>query len=141
MNSRIVAVTAIPLERNLNRTFAGGTYQIRSRYTLVTRIRLEDGTEGEVFGGDEEKHQKAVCGLINGPFQHLLLGVGGFAVGRLWEKMVTSRELGLENRGIHVLHLINKAILRQAIAGVDLALWDALGKQVQLPVYKLLGGF
>jgi D-arabinonate dehydratase len=29
----------------------------------------------------------------------------------------------------------------QAIAAVDIALWDALGKSLKLPVYKLLGGF
>jgi D-arabinonate dehydratase len=55
--------------------------------------------------------------------------------------MFTCKQLGLENRGIHVLDLNNKAILMQAIAAVDLALWDAMGKFTGLPVHKLLGGY
>src|SRR5579863_7396619 len=119
MKSRIVEVRAIPLERNLTTVFSGGTYRIRSRYTLVTQVRLEDGTVGEIFGGDEERYQKDVCGLINGVFQDILVGEDVFATERLWDKMFTCKALGLENRGIHTLDLMNKAILMQAIAAVD----------------------
>ena len=68
MSTKIVGVEAISLERKLDRAFHGGTYTINSRYTLVTKIRLADGTLGQIFGGDEEVYQKAIAGLINGPF-------------------------------------------------------------------------
>jgi L-alanine-DL-glutamate epimerase-like enolase superfamily enzyme len=141
MNSKIVEVTAIPIERKLDKTFRGGTYLIQSRYTLVTEVRLANGIVGQVFGGDEERYQKDVCGLINGRFQELLIGEDALNLERLWSRMFHDKELGQANRGIHVLDMANRAILMQAIAGVDIALWDAIGKSLGVSVSKLLGGF
>ena len=49
--------------------------------------------------------------------------------------------IDLGNRGLHMLDMRNRGILTQAVAAVDNALWDLLGKIHNLPVYKLLGGF
>jgi L-alanine-DL-glutamate epimerase-like enolase superfamily enzyme len=141
MNSNIVEVTAIPLERKLDKTFLGSTYRIQTRYTLVTEVRLANGVIGQIFGGDEELYQKDVCALINGRFQELLLGEDALNVERLSHKMFSDKGLGQANRGIHVLDLANHAVLMQAIAAVDIAIWDAIGKSMGVPVCKLLGGF
>jgi len=141
MNSTIIEVNAISIERKLDKFFRGGTYRIDSRYTLITEIRLANGIVGQVFGGDEERYQKDVCDLINGRFQELLIGEDALNVERLWHRMFNDKKLGQANRGIHVLDLANHAILMQAIAGVDMALWDAIGKSIGSPVSKLLGGF
>jgi L-alanine-DL-glutamate epimerase-like enolase superfamily enzyme len=141
MNSRIVEVRAIPIERKLDKVFCGSTYVIQSRCTLVTEVLLANGVVGQVFGGDEDRYQKDVCGLINGRFQELLIGEDAMNVERLWHRMFSDKELGQTNRGIHVLDMANRAILMQAIAGVDIALWDAIGKSVGVSVSKLLGGF
>jgi D-arabinonate dehydratase len=47
----------------------------------------------------------------------------------------------LGNRGLHQLDMRNRGIVTQAIAAVDNALWDLLGKIYEVPLYKLLGGF
>jgi D-arabinonate dehydratase len=71
----------------------------------------------------------------------LLVGRDALNVEALWEQMFHCAAPDLVNRGIHTLDLTNKAIIMQAIAGVDIALWDAIGKTQGLPLHKLLGGY
>lgn len=137
----IVRVSAIPLERNLDRVFHGGTYTVKSRYTLVTEIELSNGVIGQTYGGDEERYQKEIAGIVNGAYSGLLIGSDVFDVERHWDTMFHCSGLDLENRGIHTLDLANKSIIMQAIAAVDIALWDAIGKTTQQSLSKLLGGF
>ena len=141
VSSKISDVTAIPLERKLESVFHGGTYTINSRYTLVTEVRLEDGTLGQTFGGDEERYQKDIAAAINGPLRQLLIGQDVFDIERHWDAMFRSTSLDLAYRGIHTLDLANHSVLMQAISAVDIALWDAIGKHLHKPLYKLLGGF
>lgn len=138
---RIIDIRAIPLERKLNSVFRGGTYRIDSRYTLVTEVELEDGTVARSFGGDEERYQKEVVWLINDIFRELLLGKSVLDVERHWQAMFESTASAFPNRGIHTLDLANKAVLMQAIAAVDICLWDAIGRLLGQPLYKLLGGY
>lgn len=137
---KIVDVCAIPLVRRLHEKFMGGTYEITGRNTLVTEVWTDDGIVGRSFGGDEEKLQAEVVQVIADHYKPLLLGEDLQDVERLWQKMFDANPK-LPNRGIHTLDLANRAIVMQAIAAVDIALWDAIGKALHTPVYKLLGGF
>lgn len=137
---RITDVKAIPLIRPLDEAFIGGTYRITSRNTLITEIWTDIGVVGRSFGGDEEKYQADVVDVIEDCFREFLIGEDPRDVERLWEEMFHA-DPKLENRGIHTLDLINKSIQMQAIAAVDIALWDAIGKSCHTPIYKLLGGF
>lgn len=137
---RITRIEAIPLVRKLADTFEGGTYRIVNRNTIVTRVYTDTGIIGEAFGGDEDMSQLEVVAVIRDHFTPLLLGEDVRAIQRLWDKMFYAR-INLGNRGLHVLDLRNRAIIMQAIAAVDMALWDALGKFCRLPLYQLLGGY
>jgi L-alanine-DL-glutamate epimerase-like enolase superfamily enzyme len=61
--------------------------------------------------------------------KHVLIGQDPMDVDVLWEKMYQSSYY-YGRRGL-VLH---------AMSGIDIALWDIIGKARDLPVYKLLGG-
>jgi L-alanine-DL-glutamate epimerase-like enolase superfamily enzyme len=137
---RIIAIEVIPLVRCLEDTFEGGTYRIVNRNTLVTRVYTEGGIVGEAFGGDEDVWQSEVVAVIRDRFAPLLLGEDARNVQRLWQMMFDCR-INLGNRGIHMLDVRNHAIIMQAIAAVDMAVWDAIGKFCRLPLYQLLGGY
>ena len=137
---KIVDVKAIPLVRSLDEAFLGGTYQITSRNTLVTEVWTDTGVVGRAFGGDEWRYQNEIVQVIVDHFKPILVGEDIRDVEKLWEAMFTAK-LDLGNRSIHTIDLANKAIQMQAIAGVDIAIWDALGKALNSPVYRLLGGF
>ena len=137
---KIKYVEAIPLVRALEETFKGGTYKITSRNTIVTRVELENGVIGETFGGDEDQYQFEVCRIVNTIYRPLLEGRDVRDLEQHWERMWSTR-VDLQNRGIHALDLAKHCVCAQAIAAVDIALWDALGKALEQPVYKLLGGY
>jgi len=137
---KITKIEAIPLQRHLDQHFDGGTYRIDNRYTIVTRVYADDGHVGEVFGGDEDHTQELVIHVIRDIFAPLLIGEDPQNVERLWAKMF-AQKIDLGNRSIHTLDLYNQGMIMQAIAAVDNALWDLLGKIHNLPVYKLLGGY
>jgi L-rhamnonate dehydratase len=59
----------------------------------------------------------------------LLIGENPFNVERIWDILYRST-MPYGQAGIAI----------NAISGVDLALWDIVGKALDLPVYKLLGG-
>ncbi len=132
-------IEAIPLVRQLQDVFQGGTYKITSRNTIVTRIELDNGVVGETFGGDEDQYQMDVCRIVNDIYRPLLIGRDVRDVESNWERLWLTR-VDLNNRGIHTLDLAKHCAETQAIAAVDNACWDALGKALRQPVYKLLGG-
>jgi L-alanine-DL-glutamate epimerase-like enolase superfamily enzyme len=138
---KITDIRAIPLERRLNSVYKGGTYRIDSRYTLVMEVELEDGTLARTFGGDEERYQKDIACMINEVFRELLVGRNVLEVERHWQTMFESSTSAFPNRGIHTLDLANKAVLMQAISAVDICLWDAIGRYLGQPLYRLLGGY
>lgn len=138
---QLADVRAIPLERKLERVYQGGTYEITSRYTLVTEVTLENGVTGCMFGGDETHYQKPIAALINNEFRAMLVGQELPNIERMWTKMFECTALESRNRSIHTLDLANQSIKMQAISAVDVALWDAFGKALELPVSQLLGGY
>lgn len=96
--------------------------------TLVT-IETADGAVGlgECYGLPSPEVTVQVVTKILAP---LLLGKDARAPLALWETMFAGQAAGGRNRGFFL----------EAIAGVDIALWDLKGKLLGEPVSSLLGG-
>lgn len=93
--------------------------------TLVVRVEASDGTEGfAVTTGGEP-----AAWIVE---KHLARFVEG--------RRVTDLELIWDQMFRSTLYYGRKGIVLNAISGVDLALWDLLGKIREEPVYHLLGG-
>ncbi len=111
-----------------------------------TLVRVE--TEGGLIGWGESKAAVGSAGTnaslvtcIEKELAPLLVGQDARDVSRLWDVMYNgSRAHFALDRG-HVFPILGRRGLTvSAISGVDMALWDILGKSLNAPVWRLLGG-
>jgi D-galactarolactone cycloisomerase len=127
---RIEQVETIPIEIPLKRNFGGSTYNVLKRCTIVTRVRTNGGLASEVYNGDNREHMREVVDIVQQELVPLILGQDAGRIELLWQKMYT---ITRRNR--------DRQLAMEAIACIDTALWDLLGKACGLSVWKLLGGY
>ena len=117
------------VEAPLSRVFRGSTYQVPSRCTVIVRLETDDGVVGEIYSGDERTDYRQIRELILGEFREAYIGEDPMAVERIWDRMFRLTP-----------YIANKAVAMQAISAIDLAVWDLIGKALDTPVHRLLGG-
>jgi L-alanine-DL-glutamate epimerase-like enolase superfamily enzyme len=118
--------------------------RIASFDSVIVRIDTDAGLAGwgeAKAGVGSAASAYGLAAIINRDFSPLLVGQDPRDISRLWDVMYnTPREGYALDRG-HVLpQLGRRGLSIAAIAGVDLALWDLLGKSLNAPVWRLLGG-
>src|SRR5262249_26016214 len=116
----------IPLSRN----FGGSKYNVTKRCTIITRIHTDNGLVSEVYNGDNRDHSRDVVEIIEKELAPMLIGEDAFAIERHWQRTFKAAE-GNRDRKLGM----------EAIACLDSALWDLLGKAAGVNVCRLLGGF
>src|SRR5437763_7993955 len=127
---KIERIEAIPVEIPLNKVFSGSGYRVASRNTIITRIHTAGGLVSEVYNGDNRAHGRDIALIIQNELAPLLIGEDARHIERLWARMF---QLSIPNR--------ERKQVMEAIACVDTALWDLLGKSLGTSVATLLGGF
>ena len=128
---RIRAVETTGLRVPLPRVFRGSKYQMDTRCTIITRVTTEEGIVGEAYNGDEDAAQAAIRRIIQDELAPALVGRDAFNVEGCWEAMLPATFDILRER----------KLATQAIACVDSAIWDAVGKALGLPLFRLWGGY
>lgn len=124
---RITDVIAHPLSQDLPKP----TVTSWGTYTQVSIVLVEIRTDLDIVGVGETLARfspKAYVELIETSLKPRLVGQDARNIGALWQSMRRS----LSGRA--------GGMLIEAISGVDIALWDILGKAAGLPIAKLLGG-
>ncbi|MFD5921819.1 mandelate racemase/muconate lactonizing enzyme family protein [Kitasatospora sp. NPDC058201] len=101
----------------------------RGQYATLVKVHTEDGSVGigEAYGLPSPQVTATVVATVLAP---LLIGQDALATGAIWERLFKGQAAGGHNRGFYL----------EAMAGVDLALWDLRGKLAGVPVHRLLGG-
>jgi L-alanine-DL-glutamate epimerase-like enolase superfamily enzyme len=130
----------IPLEKQHTSDFGRTT----SFDSVIVRVETDKG----ITGWGEAKAgvgSAAACGglaaIINQDYTPLLVGQDPREISRLWDVMYNTPREGFAVGMGHVLpQLGRRGLSVSAIAGVDIALWDILGKSLGAPVWQLLGG-
>lgn len=97
--------------------------------TVLVKITSSDGTYGwgEAHAPLGPRATKAVVEDVLAP---ILIGKSPFAIEYHWQKMYGSMRLRGHVSGYQL----------EAISGIDIALWDLVGKLRNAPIYELLGG-
>lgn len=101
---------------------------------LLVRVHTDAGLIGI---GEVDSSPHVIRAVFDAPYshtlaaglRHLLIGEDPRDIERLWEKMY---------RG--TLYFGRRGAAIHAMSGVDIALWDLLGKATGMPVCQLLGG-
>src|SRR3954470_10577869 len=126
MAVRSVEAVALSADlRNVANAVTLGTGTAIKKDVVVVKVRTEDG----IVGYGEAHHALAptvVANLVNQSLAPLVVGQDALAVEHIWEQLYFSQGR---------THGPGWAIWK-AISGVDMALWDARGKALGLPVWR-----
>jgi L-alanine-DL-glutamate epimerase-like enolase superfamily enzyme len=126
---RIERVEAIAVEIPLTRNFGGSTYAVLKRCTVITRVRTSEGLVSEVYNGDNREHGGQIVRLIEDELAPLVRGASIFEGERIWQRLFALTHASRDRQ-----------TLLEAIACVDCAVWDLVGKALGRSVATLLGG-
>lgn len=126
---KITDVEAIPLRLPTVTDAADSTQD-----ALIVRVHTDEGITGI---GEVDASPLVIKAIIDAPKSHavshgvraLLVGQDPLEPARLWDRMYEG-SIFSGRRGAVIM----------AMSGVDIALWDILGKATGQPVYRLLGG-
>ena len=127
---KIVKVEAIPVRQPGEILLINDSAQD----TVIIRVTTDEGIVGY---GEVDSSPWVVKAIIEAPVSHRIcqglahavIGKDPFEVEKIWEDMyLASMFYGQRGAVIH------------AMSGIDIAIWDILGKAQNQPIHKLLGG-
>jgi D-galactarolactone cycloisomerase len=127
----IAGIEAIPIRVPLGRVYSGSRYRMTHRSTVIVRVATDDGTVGEAYAGDEDASLLEIARIVRHEITPALIGADAFAIERCWELARPTTFDILRDRRASLV----------ACALIDTALWDAVGKALGMPLWRLWGGY
>ncbi|MFZ5642634.1 MAG: mandelate racemase/muconate lactonizing enzyme family protein [Bacillota bacterium] len=126
-------ILSYPLSKPVTTSFGS----MKSRTNVLIRIDTDEGISGigETWTNFPHWAPEERKITVEEGIKPLLLNENPLNISFLWEKMY--RSLMKSGAG---LQWGAKGPLMQAISGVDIALYDIVGKKYNIPAYQLLGG-
>ncbi|GIJ30317.1 D-galactarolactone cycloisomerase [Micromonospora qiuiae] len=125
---KIVRVEAFPLGIRLEEPLRWGAMVVHSKGGIVVEVETDEGLVGLGEAGFSAEYFPTVGPIINQQLAPLLIGRDPLDLAGLWELMYRATHLW-GRRGVETY----------AISGIDIALWDLLGKVTDQPLHRLLG--
>jgi D-galactarolactone cycloisomerase len=125
---KITEVTAFPVGVALDEPLRWGAMVVGSKGGIVVRVRTDEGIEGIGEAGFSSEYFSTVGPIINDQLGPMILGRDPLDIAALWQDMLNATHMW-GRRGIETY----------ALSGIDIALWDLLGKVSGQPVYRMLG--
>lgn len=125
---RVTDIETIPLSHTLPEGRGLGDARGFGRDRVTTLVRVETDT-GEVGWGEAFAPGSVVAPVVDEFFREDIVGMDPFDVRCLAEDSYTDP-----------YHFGGSIFVQSALSGIDVALWDLVGKAVGKPVHRLLGG-
>jgi D-galactarolactone cycloisomerase len=127
----ITRIETIPIRVPLGRIYRGSHYQMTHRSTIITRVYTDSGIVGEAYAGDEDAGLLEIDAIIHDEIAPKVIGLDAMAVELCWEAARPATFDILRDRRLGLV----------ACACVDSAIWDAVGKALDQPLWRLWGGY
>jgi L-alanine-DL-glutamate epimerase-like enolase superfamily enzyme len=127
----IAEIETVRIRVPLARVYRGSRYQMTHRSTIVCRVMTREGIVGEAWAGDEDAGLAAIDTIIHAEIAPRLREQDAYAIERCWEAARPVTDDILRDRRLGLV----------ACACVDAALWDAIGKALGQPLWRLWGGY
>ena len=99
---------------------------VGNRNQLVVKVETDEGISGLGESGLSGR-ELAVIGALK-HFREFLIGKDPMQIGRIWQELYRSQ------------YFEGGRVLLAAQSAIDIALYDIVGKALNVPVYQLLGG-
>jgi D-galactarolactone cycloisomerase len=125
---KITRVEAFPLGIPLDEPLRWGAMVVHSKGGIVVEVETDEGLVGLGEAGFSAEYFSTVGPIINKQLAPMLIGSDPLQIGEIWEQMYQATHLW-GRRGVETY----------AISGIDIALWDLMGKVTGQPVHRLLG--
>lgn len=127
---KIIELKTHVLSTPLAEPFAFSMGWVQKRSSMIVEIITEDGVIG---WGESLCHglqpPEISAAIVNHALKPIVLGQDIFDVDVLWERMYNlTRPFG------------QKGAVPNAISAVDIAIWDCIGRTLNKPIHKLIGG-
>jgi D-galactarolactone cycloisomerase len=125
---KIIDVRAFPVGVELDQPLRWGAMEVNVKGGIIVKVTTDEGLVGIGEAGFSAEYFSTVGPVVNERLAPLLIGKDPTQIAELWERMYTATHMW-GRRGVETY----------ALSGVDIALWDLLGKISNQPIYKLLG--
>lgn len=125
---KITKVEAIPMGYKLDEPLRWGVMVVHVKGGIIVRIHTDEGIIGIGEAGISAEYYRTVRPVINEMFAPAIIGENPLDINAIWEKLFTMSHMWGRRGGE-----------TYALSGIDIALWDILGKVTNQPVYRLFG--
>lgn len=127
---KITSIDTVVLQFGLDEPMADALNRFNTRSAVLVMVRTDEGIvgigEAAYFGGPPQ----ITAEIVKRELAPLIIENNPFDIERLWHRMYHRSY----QHGRH-------GAIMAAISGIDIALWDILGKAHDMPVHRLLGTY
>ena len=127
---KVTGIEVIPVAMEMPEPLRWGLFAITRRGACLLRIRTDEGITGIGECGFSVEATPMIEPVIRLLLAPLVIGCDPFEVEAIWERMYT-----------HTHKWGRRGLETYAMSGIDIALWDIIGKASGQPLYRLFGGF